>query len=54
VLAARGPGPPHHRLLLGTVYVAGLRLHEAIQLKVVDINPERTTIHVEQGKGSKA
>lgn len=47
------PAPPRHRLLLATVYAAGLRLSEAIHLKVVDIDPERMTVHVEQGKGAK-
>ncbi len=47
------PAPPRHRLLLATVYAGGLRLSEAIHLKVVDIDPERMTIRVEQGKGAK-
>lgn len=47
------PAPPRLRLLRATVYAAGLRLSEAIHLKVVDIDPERMTIRVEQGKGAK-
>ena len=47
------PAHPRHRLLLATVYAGGLRLSEAIQLKVVDIDPDRMTIRIEQGKGGK-
>jgi integrase/recombinase XerD len=44
---------PRHRLLLATTYAAGLRVSEVVALKVSNIDPERLTIHVEQGKGSK-
>ena len=47
------PAHPRHRLLLATTYAAGLRLSEAIHLKVVDIDPDRMTIRIEQGKGAK-
>ena len=47
--------PPHpgHRLLLATIYAGGLRVSEAITLKVSDIDIDRMTIRVEQGKGAK-
>ena len=44
---------PTHRLLLATTYAAGLRVSELVALKVANIDPERLTIHVEQGKGGK-
>jgi len=36
-----------------TVYAAGLRVSEAIALKVSDIDADRMTIRIEQGKGAK-
>ena len=47
------PPLPRHRLLLMTVYSAGLRVSEAIALKVSDIDADRLTIRIEQGKGAK-
>jgi site-specific recombinase XerD len=47
------PPHPRHRLLLTTVYAAGLRVSEAIALKVADIDADRMTIRIEQGKGAK-
>ena len=44
---------PKHRLLLATTYAGGLRVSEVIALKVSDVDPERLTIRVEQGKGGK-
>lgn len=47
------PTYPRHRLLLATIYAAGLRLSEATHLKTTDIDPDRMTIRIEQGKGAK-
>lgn len=44
---------PKHRLLLMTAYAAGLRVSELVHLKITDIDPNRMTIRVEQGKGAK-
>lgn len=40
-----------HRTVLMAVYAAGLRVSEATRLKVSDIDSERMTLRVEQGKG---
>jgi integrase/recombinase XerD len=42
-----------HRTILTICYAAGLRISEAISLKVADIDSERMVIRVEQGKGQK-
>jgi site-specific recombinase XerD len=42
-----------YRAALSVAYGAGLRASEVVALKVDDINSERMTIRVEQGKGSK-
>lgn len=47
--------PPNlkHRLLLATIYAAGLRVSEAVRLRVSDVDRDRMTLRVEQGKGRK-
>ena len=42
-----------HRTILMSCYAAGLRLSEAIRLKVTDIDSQRMVIRVEQGKNQK-
>lgn len=44
---------PKHRMVLMTIYATGLRISEALSLKVGDIDSERMVIHVRQGKGNK-
>ena len=44
---------PKHRMIFMTAYSGGLRLNEALHLKVSDIDSERMTIRIEQGKGNK-
>ena len=41
------------RTLLSTLYATGLRVSEATHLKVTDIDSQRMTLRVEQGKGQK-
>ena len=42
-----------HRTILTICYAAGLRISEAVRLKVADIDSERMLIRVEQGKCQK-
>lgn len=42
-----------HKVILMTIYSAGLRISEAINLKVKDIDSKRMQIRVEQSKGKK-
>jgi site-specific recombinase XerD len=44
---------PKHRALLMTTYAAGLRVSEVVNLKVGDIDSDRMSLRVEQGKGAK-
>jgi integrase/recombinase XerD len=41
------------RVLLATAYGAGLRLSELVHLKVTDVDAQRMSLRVEQGKGAK-
>jgi integrase/recombinase XerD len=42
-----------HRTILLVIYAAGLRISEAVQLKVSDIDGERRQVFVRSGKGGK-
>jgi integrase/recombinase XerD len=42
-----------HRMILSVCYAAGLRISEAIHLKLTDIDSKRMVIRVEQGKGNR-
>lgn len=44
---------PQNKAYLTTVYSCGLRLTEALQLQVSDIDGDRMRIHVHRGKGAK-
>jgi site-specific recombinase XerD len=44
---------PRDRVVLLTMYAAGLRVSEALRLKPADIDSDRMLIHVQQGKGKK-
>jgi site-specific recombinase XerD len=41
------------RAALTTAYAAGLRVSEAVSLKITDVDSERMTLRVEHGKGGK-
>jgi len=47
------PNDRKHRLLLMTAYGAGLRVSELVGLRVGDLDADRMTIRVQQGKGSR-
>ena len=42
-----------YKVIFKTIYSAGLRINEAIHLKVSDIDSQRMQIRVDQGKGKK-
>jgi site-specific recombinase XerD len=44
---------PKHRAMLMTIYAGGLRLGEALRLRVEDIDEGRRTLRVRRGKGAK-
>lgn len=42
-----------HKLIIALSYTAGLRVSEAVNLKVKDINLDELTIHIKNAKGKK-
>jgi len=44
---------PKHRLLIELMYGSGLRVGEAVKIKIEDFNLERKTLHIKSGKGNK-
>ena len=42
-----------HKTILSTIYSAGLRLSELVNLKIADIDSERKLLYVRGGKGKK-
>ncbi len=42
-----------HKVLLSLIYSAGLRISEAINMKLTDIDSQRMIIHVKNAKGNK-
>ncbi len=44
---------PKYRAAFSVAYGAGLRISEIAALKIADIDSDRMTLHVEQGKGRK-
>ena len=44
---------PRDRMVVRTIYAAGLRISEVLHLKVTEIDSDRMLIHVRQGKGKK-
>lgn len=42
-----------HRALLSLIYSGGLRIGEALELKIKDIDSKRMLIHIKQAKGKK-
>lgn len=46
-------GNRKHRAILYLTYSSGLRVGEVVRLRVSDVDSERKTVHVRQGKGRK-
>ena len=44
---------PQHRVIAMTLYAAGLRVSEAVSLRIADVDSQRMLLHVVQGKGRK-
>ena len=44
---------PHYRACLTTIYAAGLRLGEGVNLRVSQIDSARMLLHIQNGKGGK-
>ena len=44
---------PKHKLLLELMYGSGLRVGEAVKIKIEDFDTNSKTLHIKNGKGSK-
>ena len=44
---------PKHRALIMLIYCGGLRVGEAVRLKLEDVDPDRDLVRVRAGKGAK-
>jgi len=51
-LLQAAPSFPHH-VIFSTMYGTGVRVTEAVHLRATDIDSQRMTIRIEQGKGRK-
>ena len=49
----KGAGSLKHKAILMTIYSAGLRISELINLEINDLDPDRMQIRVRQSKGKK-
>lgn len=49
----KSTGNIKHRALLITIYGAGLRVSEAVKLRMKDIDGDRMTLHIRDSKGGK-
>jgi site-specific recombinase XerD len=49
----RAVGNIKHRTILMLIYSAGLRVGEAVRVKIADIDRQRKMIHIHQAKGKK-
>ena len=52
--SARAPTGIRNRALISVMYRCGLRISEALDLRVADIDPDGGTVRVLRGKGNKA
>jgi len=52
--STRAPTGIRNKALIMVLYRAGLRISEALDLRVADVNPARGTLRVLHGKGNKA
>lgn len=52
-LILKAPKDLKHRIILGTIYDAGLRISEAINLHIADVDLNRKMIHLRQSKFKK-
>ena len=49
----KATGNLKHKAILSLIYSAGLRIGEAIHMKLTDIDPQRGLIHIRNAKGQK-